>query len=1253
MLRRHLSALVGALMVVVAFLGVHAGLGAGDHDGWSSSLKSGDVVTRGTLWTVTVTPTPDEVEFWASGRVIATDTSAPFETTLDLDAGDYKLGFCYTKDGAQTCQSTEPGTGNVARVKVVEAAPPQSSSTPESQPPQPQTQTPPSSVTDAAAPATEAPATEAPATDRTGSSKTEPDSSSSLKSGDGSGPSDSSGSQSATGTSGGPALQTDQSSSAAQTRHDGGTKDRTDKLAPRPVRNVSVATAAPTSVMVQWAASRDNVGVQGYGLFLDGKVTGSTPGTQYNFGGLACGTGYLVGVDAFDAAGNQSSPTTTTVSTSACADLEPPSVPTGIALAAATESSAVLTWAPSKDNVGVVAYGLYDAGLRIASTSEPTATLGQLECGRSYQMGIDAVDAAGNRSGQATAYFSTQPCADTQPPSKPTGLAVSANATSITLSWSAATDNVGVAGYGVYRGSGLVETTTQRTATVGGLSCGTTYTVGVDAFDGAGNRSDKAAVSAATAPCADTSSPSAPGSLHVMSTSATSLGVAWSASTDNTGVSAYELYVGTRKVGTATQTSGTFTGLSCGTSYQLGVDAIDAAGNRSSMATLSASTQGCVSAADTTAPSTPSSLRVVSANATSVSLAWSASTDDTSVAGYGVYRGSTAVATTTQTTATIGGLTCGTAYQLGVDAFDAAGNRSSRANLTVTTSACADTQAPSVPINVVAGTRTATSIALSWSSSTDNVGVVGYGLYRGGSLVSTNSGTTGIVGGLTCGTNYTLGVDAFDAAGNRSSEAVVMVSTAACADTQAPTAPTGLKATNITQTGLTLSWTASTDNVGVTGYDVYRNGTKVASSTVPTYVSTSLTCNTAYTLAVVSFDSAGNRSPQAQLVTSTAACLTPTSAVVSVAPSGSDSSCSRGGVACRSWQRAFDVAQSGDVINVAGGTYPAQTLSGDKSVTFRVAQGQTATFNARLTAMRLSNVQFEGPIVFSTNDLSTDLWVECSTNLKFTGLSGKTFWIYNTSTNITITGGDWGNYRIPDYGDSAVSGYDGSGSSTCGDGIVRNVLIDGVYFHDVHYWASGNWGGAHPDCLEAYGGVVGLTVQNSVFERCGNTFMLMLPTFGELKDVTFQNNVMRAVYESFYSIQLGENPGSTYHCSNLVFRYNTVDVSVGHAAAPPRLFCPTQSVYGNTFTKGPGTGGSSQCLSGWSYNVFESGPCGANATVGTVSFVGRPTSDSGSADYHLAAGSLAIGKGNPNAYPSTDFEGTARSSPPDAGYDER
>jgi chitodextrinase len=228
--------------------------------------------------------------------------------------------------------------------------------------------------------------------------------------------------------------------------------------------------------------------------------------------------------------------------------------------------------------------------------------------------------------------------------------------------------------------------------------------------------------------------------------------------------------------------------------------------------------------------------------------------------------------TTTQPPTTVSGLSCGSAYTFEVNAFDAEGNTSNRASVIGSTLACPDTQAPSAPTGVVASSRTATSIALIWNASTDNVGVVGYGLYRAYATTGSSSGTTGIFSGLTCNTNYTLAVDAYDAAGNRSALSTVMVSTTACPDTQAPSTPSGLAASNVTQTGLTLTWNPSTDNVAVTGYDLYRNGTKVASPSSPGASQSGLACGTSYTFAVKALDAAGNQSQQAQLTVSTSAC---------------------------------------------------------------------------------------------------------------------------------------------------------------------------------------------------------------------------------------------------------------------------------------------------------------------------------------------------------------------------------------------
>ncbi|WP_420551989.1 GEVED domain-containing protein [Tenacibaculum aiptasiae] len=90
---------------------------------------------------------------------------------------------------------------------------------------------------------------------------------------------------------------------------------------------------------------------------------------------------------------------------------------------------------------------------------------------------------------------------------------------------------------------------------------------------------------------------------------------------------------------------------------------------------------------------------------------------------------------------------------------------------------------------------------------------------------------------------------------------------AGSADTTAPSAPSSLAAASVTQTTLTLNWSASTDNVGVTGYDVFRGSTKIGSTTSATsYNVTGLTAATAYTFSVKAKDAAGNESASSNVV---------------------------------------------------------------------------------------------------------------------------------------------------------------------------------------------------------------------------------------------------------------------------------------------------------------------------------------------------------------------------------------------------
>jgi hypothetical protein len=79
-------------------------------------------------------------------------------------------------------------------------------------------------------------------------------------------------------------------------------------------------------------------------------------------------------------------------------------------------------------------------------------------------------------------------------------------------------------------------------------------------------------------------------------------------------------------------------------------------------------------------------------------------------------------------------------------------------------------------------------------------------------------------------------------------------------DTQSLTIPTNLTATTISSTQINLTWTASTDNVGVAGYNIYRNGTKVGTTTSTAYSDTGLMSSTTYTYTISAYDAVGNTS---------------------------------------------------------------------------------------------------------------------------------------------------------------------------------------------------------------------------------------------------------------------------------------------------------------------------------------------------------------------------------------------------------
>jgi len=227
---------------------------------------------------------------------------------------------------------------------------------------------------------------------------------------------------------------------------------------------------------------------------------------------------------------------------------------------------------------------------------------------------------------------------------------------------------------------------------------------------------------------------------------------------------------------------------------------------------------------------------------------------------YEVFRNGVSLGTTAALSRAITGLTPDTSYFFTVRARDAAANWSEpSAPLAVTT--LPDTTAPSVPVGLNATVVSVSTFTLEWTAATDDVRVTLYEVSRDGVVVGTTSGASRNITGLVPATSYTFTVRARDAAGNWSAPSAPLAVTT-LADTTPPAVPTGLVASLVTGSSLTLRWTAPKDNVRTSLYEVFRDGVSLGTTTATSRNLTGLFPETEYAMTVRASDAAGNWSDQ-------------------------------------------------------------------------------------------------------------------------------------------------------------------------------------------------------------------------------------------------------------------------------------------------------------------------------------------------------------------------------------------------------
>jgi hypothetical protein len=354
-----------------------------------------------------------------------------------------------------------------------------------------------------------------------------------------------------------------------------------------------------------------------------------------------------------------------------------------------------------------------------------------------------------------------------------------------------------------------------------------------------------------------------------------------------------------------------------------------------------------------------------------------------------------------------------------------------------------------------------------------------------------------------------------------------------------------------------------------------------------------------------------------------------------LAPSGSDSgNCSRTRP-CRSFDRAYQLAPPGAVVEVAAGSYGGQTINPRRvrrgitaDVVFTPARGAKVIVTGTLDANG-SHFEFRNMTVDQAN------FPRSADDITFRNVVNHGMWMQGPS-NISIIGGEISCGFCPYHSHMQNGGSDAA--------PPRNILFDGVDFHDWH-----SVSGEHTECLQILGGD-NVTIRNSIFKNCatgngglGATGALFIGWLGGngpvTKNVLIENNFF---YPSgnHYAIQMSD-------LANLDLRYNSI-------AGPVIIFNRDgpgtgMDFIGNILRVGSCTAENNGVPINWRYNVIEGGKCGPTDRNAAGGFV-----DSAK-NLHLRPGAAAINSGDPRRFPGRDIDRQRRpgGNRPDAGADER
>jgi GH35 family endo-1,4-beta-xylanase/chitodextrinase len=732
--------------------------------------------------------------------------------------------------------------------------------------------------------------------------------------------------------------------------------------------------ASATAVTLTWPNAHDNTAVEGYHIYQNGSLLREVDATITSFDvtGLTPGTNYTYTVEAVDAQGNRSlisEPIEVSTLSEDLADATLPGWNKGSFLTV-TEldmDGATLNWPAGVDNGIVGGYRIYVNGQIRHDTTERSYSLTDLMAGTLYTVRVESKDSDGNLSlGGPIVTFKTPGAEDQTAPvwAEPSLKATEVEGDRVTVNWSGALDPGGVSAYRLFDGDKEIITLPSSIGSyrISGLSDNRTYTFKVEAADQAGNWSTTGpTATVSTTASRDAAAPVWPKSRMLQYSSITdrSVSLSWSAATDNTAITAYRIYQDDTMLAEVDGNTLQYNALDLegGLTYTFRVEAGDATDNWTSAGpAVTVHTSSGVVRNDTTlypsedvfiqapavfggdgttnniaflryknaagasgteqnkntgnnrraylkfpldtvtgsvyeatlnlyvyAVQTPNmdiglQLYEAADSWSETSMNWKNKPADGSLLGSKTVRNAgywVSIPVTDYVQSELNGdgvvsfkLTDDSWLDQNVDIHskEATGaNAALRPYLSVGTDEIPkDSLAPdwgSSTLNV--SDEKPNALTLAWTAATDDAGVNGYRIYRDGEAIDTVAADvmSYVATGLTSTTSYTFKVEAMDAFQETTTGPAVQATTAA-ADTTAPTWLEGsaVEASDIKRTAVMLEWTPAEDQYGIAVYAIYNGNVKSAevAGDIHAYTVTGLLPGTAYTLSVKAVDASGN-----------------------------------------------------------------------------------------------------------------------------------------------------------------------------------------------------------------------------------------------------------------------------------------------------------------------------------------------------------------------------------------------------------